>query len=349
MRTIRIIHSSDLRLDSPYEALDTSRASVRREEQAVMLDRLVTLANDERADLMLLCGNLAETQSTAENLISRLEKVSCPVFLAPSHAEVIWSGIRLPENISILFSGGIRSIPVPSADARLWYVPEGSLRGFHAERHPDTYNIVCMNSPRESVTEEDVAASGTDYIAFGRDSTSSGLLRSGSTWYSWPGCPEGRGFDECGEKTVNVIELAAAGCRLRRENIALRQYRRMTLDISEKDPLLMIHTSLPDDTVGNSYRIVLTGESLTAPDLHRLHQNLEEMFFSLQLVDRTRIPADIWEIAGDDTLKGLFLKKLRVRYDAASSESQRIRIEQSLRWGLAALEDGEEVAVHENP
>ena len=58
----------------------------------------------------------------------------------------------------------------------------------------------------------------------------------------------------------------------------------LTLDITERDPLLLIHTSLPDDSVRDIYRITLTGESVKAPDLQKLHQNLDEMFFSLQLL-----------------------------------------------------------------
>ena len=349
MRTIRIIHSADLRLDAPYEALNTSQAAVRRGEQAALLGRLVQLAEEERADLMLLCGDLAETEASAEVLARGLERASCPVILATERAGGVWTRVKLPENVTVLSGSRTQPFSLPSADARIYRAAGGSFRGFHAERRAGTYNILCLNARRADLTEEDVAASGADYIALGSESSASDLLQSGGSWYSWPGCPEGRGFDECGEKTVNVVELSGDECKLRRESIATRRYQRLTLDISEKDPLLLVHTSLPDDTIKDSYRIVLTGETGTAPDLRRLYQNLEELFFSLQLVDRTRLRKDIWDGACDDTLRGLLLKKLRDRYDAASTEAQRLRIEQAARWGLAAIDNGEEVAVHENP
>ncbi len=348
MRTIRIIHGADFRLDAPYEALNTSQAAVRRGEQSALLDRLVQLAEKERADLMLLCGSLADTEATAEALIRGLEKASCPVILTAERTGGVWTRIKLPENITVLSGNNTQPFPLPSADARIYRAAGGSFRGFHAERRAGAYNILCLNTRRDAVTEEDLAASGADYVALGYESSASGLLQSGSTWYSWPGCPEGRGFDECGEKTVNVVDLSGDECKLRQENIAMRRYQRLTLDISEKDPLLLVHTSLPDDTIKDSYRIVLTGETTSAPDLRRLYQNLEELFFSLQLVDRTRLCKNIWEGACDDTLRGLLLKKLRGRYDAAATEAQRLRIEQAVRWGLAAIDNGEEVAVHEN-
>ena len=68
----------------------------------------------------------------------------------------------------------------------------------------------------------------------------------------------------------------------------------------------------------------------------------------LQLRDETRLRRSVWERAGDDTLRGLFLKKLRAKYDAARDDEQRRRIEQAARWGLAALDNMEEVAKHED-
>ena len=73
------------------------------------------------------------------------------------------------------------------------------------------------------------------------------------------------------------------------------------------------------------------------------------MFFSLQLRDDTTLRQDIWDSAGKDTLRGLFLTKLRARYDAAQDDRQRERIEQAVRWGLAALDNAEEVVIHDNP
>ena len=371
MRTIKLIHAADLHLDSPFEALSASKAAARREEQRVLLSSLSELAHRESADLMLLSGDLFDSANTyyetGEELVRSLGNVPCPVIISPGNhdwysARAPWAKLKLPENVILFRDNSMHFISIPSADARVYGAAfterysASLLRGFHAERKAGTYNLMCMHgevgnptSPYNPITEEDIAASGMDYIALGHVHTASGLLKSGNTWYSWPGCPEGRGFDECGEKTVNVVELSGQDCRLSRVCIAQRQYRSVTLDISERDPLLLIHTSLPDDTVRDVYRIILTGETAVAPDLRKLHQNLDEMFFSLQLVDKTSPRRDIWERAGDDTLRGIFLSKLRVRYDAAETQEQRIRIEQAARWGLAALDNAEEVAIHENP
>ena len=129
----------------------------------------------------------------------------------------------------------------------------------------------------------------------------------------------------------------------------LRRYEQLRVDVTGGDPLLMIHTRLPDDTVRDVYRVVLTGETESAPDLHRLYQNLSEMFFELQLRDETHLRRDLWERAGEDSLRGIFLRKLKERYDAAKSDAEKQQIEQAARWGLAALNNAEEVVQHEDP
>ena len=371
MRSIRILHTADLHLDSPFEALSAAQASARRDEQRGLLRSLMELAEREQTDLIFLAGDLLDSGNTfyetGEELLRVLGNAPCPVFISPGNHDWYsprspWARLKLPDQVTLFTDPEIRFVSVPSCDARVYgaaFTDRRSgplLKGFHAERKPDMYNLLCLHgevgnpsSAYNPISIEELSDSGMDYIALGHIHQASGLLQAGQVYYSWPGCPEGRGFDESGEKTVNLVELSPDGCDLQQLSIAGRHYRKMSLDISDADPLLLIHTSLPDDTVRDIYRITLKGETAAAPDLHRLHQNLDEMFFALQLRDETVLRRSVWESAGDDTLRGLFLTRLKERFDEAGDDSQRAHIEQAARWGLAALDNAEEVAVHENP
>ncbi len=369
MRKLRIIHTADLHLDSPYEALGIEKAKLRREEQWELLHALVSLAEREHADLMLLAGDLLDSwkgyHETGELLARCLADVPCPVLISPGSHDFYSPGspyarVEFPENVHIFEENRIQLVSVPSADCRVFGAAFTErtcaplLQGFHADRKEGFYNLLCMHgeatasSLRNPISPDDLAASGIDYAALGGVHAASGLLKSGSCAYSWPGCPEGHCFAEAGEKTVNIAELSPDGCSLRTVPIAARHYRAMTLDISARDPLLLIHTSLPDDSFRDIYRIMLTGISREAPDLRKLHQNLDELFFALQLEDNTRLPEDIWAFAGEDSLRGLFLSKMRTLLDAADSADARMRVEKAVRWGLAALNDAGEVVSHEN-
>ena len=230
------------------------------------------------------------------------------------------------------------------------------LRGFACPKREGYRDLICLHgevgardSLYDPISEEEIAACGADYLALGHIHKASGLRRAGDTWYAWPGCPEGRGFDETGEKTVNLVTLTDAGCTLETRSVALRRYESLTADVTGTEPLLAVHTLLPDDTVRDIYRITLTGECDESPDLAALQAALGELFFELRLRDETHPRASLWECAGEDSLRGLFLKKLRARYDAAREDSARRAVEQAARWGLAALDRREEVARHDDP
>lgn len=370
MSRLKILHAADLHLDSAFEALPAGKAAVRRAEQRQLLGRLAALAAAEKADVVLLAGDLLDSDNTyyetGRELIRALGTIPAPVFISPGNHDFYsprspYARLKLPENVHIFTENAIECVPLPEISVRVYgaaFTDRQSgalLENFRAEKTDGVFNLLCLHSEvgvRESlyapVSEVELAASGIDYAAFGHVHSFGGLLRAGETRYSWPGCPEGRGFDETGEKTVSIVELGDGGCTLRRESIALRRYERLEVNVTGCDPLLAIHTSLPEDTVRDIYRITLTGEADTAPDPAYLHANLDEMFFSLQIKDETRPPLTLWEHTGDDTLKGLFLSKLKSRYEQAFDDGERRKIEQAVRWGLAALDKREEVASHDD-
>ena len=370
MSNLRILHSADLHLDSPFEGLSAGKAAIRRGEQRELLRALGALARREKADIVLLAGDLLDSDNTyyetGEELVKCLGQIPAPVFIAPGNhdyysAKSPYARLKLPENVHVFTQNAIEAVELPELGARVYgaaFTEKRSgalLRGFRAEKQGGVWNLLCIHgevgvkdSAYNPISQQELAESGMDYVALGHIHKASGLQKAGDTWYSWPGCPEGRGFDETGEKTVSLVELAEEGCRMETFPIASRRYEVMKVDVTGSDPLLAIHTQLPDETVSDIYRIVLTGEMEQSPDLNRLYSTLAELFFELQLRDETRLRRSVWEHAGEDTLRGLFLMKLKKRYDAAGSEEQRLAIEQAARWGLAALDNREEVAKHED-
>ena len=371
MSTIRFLHAADLHLDSPFEGLPAGKASVRRGEQRELLRRMAELVEREKLQLVLLSGDLLDSDNTyfetGEELVRSLQRLAVPVFIAPGNHDYYsenspYARLKLPENVHVFTRGEIERVELPALGVCVYgaaFTDKRSrplLTGFHAERREGVLNLLCMHGEfgaRESVynpiREAELAGSNLDYAALGHIHKTGGLRRAGKTWYSWPGCPEGRGFDETGEKTVSVVELSESACTLRPVCIAGRRYEILRVNVTGSDPLLAIHTQMTDETVRDVYRVILTGEVETPPDLNRLKRNLDEFFFELQLRDETHLQRSVWEKAGEDTLRGLFLMKLRERYDAARNEEERRRVEQAARWGLAAIDKREEVVTHEDP
>ena len=144
---------------------------------------------------------------------------------------------------------------------------------------------------------------------------------------------------------MNIVEIDrdSREVSLRTASIARRKYEILNVDITGAEPILSIHSLLPDDTQNDIYRIVLTGETDGSVDAALLRNSLEGLFFHLQILDETVLARDIWEKAGSETLRGLFLARMRKLYDSAADEEERAKAEQAARWGLAALDNMEGV------
>ena len=357
-KTIKIIHTADLHLDSPFEALG-EKAALRRREQRELLRSIAELCREKEADMLLLAGDLLDTGSayaeTFATLCSAFASLDCPVFISPGNHDFFSPGSpyargEFPENVHI-FRGGWQCIELPEKGVKVWgagytdAVCPPLLGKLSVEGDADSFNIGLLHGDLGAIGDSrycpissaEVAQSGLDYLALGHQHTYSGLLRYGSTVCAYPGCPEGRGFDECGEKGLLYIEIGEEGVKGEFIPSSRRRYEILELDISG---------GLPESPSGYSediVRIIFTGESDSAPDLTKIHEKWSEGFFALQLRDRSSLRREMWEGSDQDSLKGLFLRKMREKYDRAESDAERQKINRALRWGLAALEGGEAV------
>ena len=108
------------------------------------------------------------------------------------------------------------------------------------------------------------------------------------------------------------------------------------------DMLAAVTAALPADTSRDVYRLILTGQTDAPPDAAALTRELEGRFFGLELRDETSLRRDVWAEQGDDSLRGLFLSYLWEKWEATPGEAGRERVLRAARYGLAAMENGEE-------
>ena len=73
-------------------------------------------------------------------------------------------------------------------------------------------------------------------------------------------------------------------------------------------------------------------------DLAALQEAFSQRFYQLELRDHTRIAEDLWARAGEDSLRGLFLRELRRKWNEAQTEEEREVVTRAARFGLAALD-----------
>lgn len=363
---MKLIHAADLHLDSPFDALPEAQAAQRRAEQRQLLQRIVDLCRIEQAELLLLAGDLLdsgrayyETTVLLEDIFSQLK---IPVCIAPGNhdyysAKSPWAVMRLPEHVHVFTQAALCPVELPGCT--VWGAAfrsgesGGLLAGFSVpEGYRAGLNLMVLHgdltpgSRYDPLTEAEIAGSGVDYLALGHIHRASGLLRAGGSFYAWPGCPEGRGFDECGEKGLYVAEVEKGACNLRFVPLGGRRYQVLEVDLTgcpdTAAQSAALRAALPPEAGRDIFRLVLRGELVRAPELPALARALEGACFGLQLRDGTNLRRDLWAQAEEDSLKGLFLRRIRARLDAAEGEDEKEKWILAARYGLAALENGEE-------
>ena len=184
-----------------------------------------------------------------------------------------------------------------------------------------------------------MAASGLHYLALGHVHGCTGVLRIGSVPYAYCGCPEGRGFDELGDKGFLAGQVSPEGAELQFVPFARRRYRIMEVDVTDGDPAALVSAALPAGAEEDIYRVVLTGSPAAPVSPERVQSALSGRCCALQVRDKTTARQELWDKCGEDTLRGLFLQQLRSTC-GADPQSQRL-MEQAAAFGLAAIDDRE--------
>ena len=359
---LTFIHAADFHLDSPFRDLNPAQAALRRAEQRELLKNLAALARERGADLVLLSGDLLDgeqfTRETGEAFLSALGQTGCPVFIAPGNHDYLnarspYCTLPWPENVHIFTERALSSVSLPELGCTVYGAAftapdreDDPLAGFSVpddgQLHLMTLHGDVGGSRYAPISTDSIAASGLDYLALGHIHAPSGLQKAGGTFWAYPGCPEGRGFDECGEKGVLVGTVEREKVELEYVPLASRRYERLEVALnSDTDPEQAARAALMGHEK-DCCRVIFTGETLSAPDLTGLERKLAESCFTLSLRDQTTLARDIWARAGEDNLTGRFLREMRLRMESAQSGEDRAMLELAVRFGLAALERGED-------
>ncbi|MGM9624195.1 MAG: exonuclease SbcCD subunit D, partial [Eubacteriales bacterium] len=218
----------------------------------------------------------------------------------------------------------------------------------------DTYNILLLHGQLStSNTLSDAVIGGADdsiplaafmnrnvdYLALGHiHSFRHGKIDRRGTW-CYPGCPEGRGFDECGDKGFVVLNLDGNVCRgAEFVPFAKRRLQRVAVDVSGlPQGTHALEAAVEKETEGISetdfIRVVLTGEddAESIRDTAYLQKRLSERYYYAEVTDERRMRMDPAQYRYDISLRGEFVRRVMAS-DLSEEDKSAV-----LRRGLAAL------------
>lgn len=171
------------------------------------------------------------------------------------------------------------------------------------------------------------------YLALGhihkREEGSFGALR-----YLYPGCLQGRGFDEEGEKGFYYLEINEQSKEIRTEFVPLKdgEFRIIEVLLSEEDGSLealeKIKERVREENAGekDSLRIILKGEKSPEGErnLRYLEKQLSENHAYVEIKEECRLRLHKEDFLHEKSLKGEFLRMVSDSESLSEEEKEKI-------------------------
>ena len=359
---MKLIHCSDLHLDAKMETgLDPVRARERRVELLMVFDRIVKTAVAQGAEAVLIAGDLFDTARASEKtrrLVGTLvadhpelqfvyvagnhDEQTAPLFATdalPANWHAFdgngWSSVHLSDNVVV---SGTSAIDRPGIFDIL-------------PTHEGVFHIVLLHGQivrgsetgGERIPLKVLRDRGIDYLALGHEHDFRCEPLDARGLWAYAGCPEGRGFDECGIKGCVLVDTDAP---IEGRAIFLPQSDRtlhelhVSLDGCEGfgDVLKCVERSVENIPSKDMVKVVLCGAlpPEVVRDVVHLRKMLEGRFYFARVKDECRLLVRAEDYVHDISLKGEFIRTVLA---SSMSDEQKQR---TIECGLRALR-GEEV------
>ena len=184
------------------------------------------------------------------------------------------------------------------------------------------------------------------YIALGHiHKGGEGKLNNGALW-AYPGCLQGRGFDEEGERGFLYLKVEEEKKEIHKEFIPVKQgeFRILEIELLEDEGTLAGLKKIEDEmekagiSKEDSLRIILKGKKGLEQErnLRYLQLQLQDSVFFLEIQDESELSWNREEAMKEKSLKGEFLRVLATA-DNLSKEEQ----EEIIALGMGLLQGGE--------
>ncbi|MBA3779117.1 MAG: DNA repair exonuclease [Chloroflexi bacterium] len=385
----RLLHTADVHLGARHRNL-AEAAVQQRERQFAAFRRAVDVALEERVELFIVAGDLFDSNAQPRRSVERaaaefkrlgtqgIRSVVVPgthdvydaasiyrahdlaalaagragspslIVLTPEEPDIVYPELELAVHARVFATkraphSPLADFSVAGDDRARWHV--GVLHGaLRVEGHVEQDEVM--------FTEEEIAASGLDYLALGHwHSTRRG--KAGSTIWAYSGAPEPVAVDQDGAGQVLVVQLEEVDGQ-RQVTVEARQigqtrFQKLDLDASEvptQQALVDRLRGLADSNLVLDVRVTgIAPDSLELND-DELDRELSGVFFRHRVRNVAVPPPLDGPLPPADTIAGAFVRDLDERASAAEAAGDVARaaeLRDSLRLGRLLLADPDAV------
>lgn len=372
----KLIHTADVHLGAPLGWLG-ERAGEQREQLRRTLSTVVDLALSERADCLVVAGDLFDSQSPPASAVrfvlrefERLgaESGAAVVILPGSHDYLgpasVYSSYRKEFDVAgqvfVLGLDGRPSVDLERCGLSLRGAPPQSNRSSAHQLaglvpNPSyRFNVAVAHGSLTSapvapddhpIGSEELCAADWSYVALGHWHSWRDVSQA-STRAVYPGSPEVVAVDQTGSGHVAVVDLETDGTSVRRARVGARSVVDLDVDVSGLDGTAAVaeHIRALAPADGDVIvRLALSGlvSVESGFDLDGLLENLAPDYFHVSPGGRRyhfRLEEAELEALPERLVVGRFARLMRDRHDSAETGAERQEIEDALQLGVALLQ-----------
>lgn len=369
----RILHMADMHLDSAFTSrLSSEKAQLRRSEQRAVFSRIIDLAHD-RADVLLISGDLFDGANISPETISFIKRKfaeieDIPIYIAagnhdPYSDDSVYSRESLGDNVHIFSANGgyydIDSLKLRLCGASFACEDGSNMPKLSELEKRDGYTNIAVIHGDVSYSEADggrynpisyaeIENSGFDYVALGHIHVSDGVHKRGGTYWSYPGIPEPRGFDECSERgSLGVIyfETSERGAEFEQIDVHERLCHVLNIELSEdiadsERVIELITAKLAEYSDKDLFKIILSGWTQMGfrPNIDMIAERVKGLKFYIRISDETEVMCDLTVDEGDCSLRAEYIRMMNERILSAADDEEKRIAEMALIIGVNAID-----------
>ena len=357
---MKILHCADLHMDSPMDTHMTREQAAKRNTEILMsFQRMTEYAENENVRVVLIAGDLFDgervTRRTVEGVLDAVRRTPQIdyLYVSGNHDDQTnaFADQEIPENFK-RFTDKWNTIKYRDVAVSGIEITKNNASTLYEQlpAQKSRVNIVMLHGQVSSACEVDqvnlnlLKGKNINYLALGHIPTYSGEQLDCDGIYCYPGCLEGRGFDECGEKGFVVLDTDGRKIMPIFIPFLSRKLHRVTVDITGAATNSAVHQAMKRASQNidkkDMVEFILTGAADPSARIAKkyLYNLMEDDFFFVKIKDETKLILDPKDYENDISLKGEFIR-LVMASDAG--EADKIKI---IRTGLEALA-GEEITV----
>ena len=349
---MKILHTSDLHIGSPLTSrLSPEKVRERKGELLLTFEKMIEEAVYQRVRIFIIAGDLFDSEritgSTVSRVLGAISKYPSIdfLYLSGNHEKnaLTECGASLPENLKLF-----------GEDWTYFDYGDVTVVG-RTEISPDMFSSLKLDYAKTNITvlhgalsdaksggeiigKRELEKTHIDYLALGHYHSYSAEQISDTGIAVYSGTPEGRGFDEVGDKGFVLIDTDSRYARHSFCKFAKRTLRIVDVDLTgamgRADVDMRVDSSLSGISHTDLVRLRLCGKRIPElfPDEDAIKARWQNAFYHFEIKDESGIRIDPNDYKYDRSLKGEFIRLVTSRPELTDEEKDKI-----IKTGLAAL------------